>query len=239
MQIFLKLVDGLKDNLKIDISCYQPSFIKKAVHFYAKKHKLEFKDAIEQIITKKEVAYDFIQQNILINTSEMFRNSDRFRYIKDVVLPKLSTYAFIRIWSLGCSYGQEAYSLAILLKEQNLLHRSIIYATDVDIEAIEGAKKGCYSLDKAFKYCENYYLSGNCNHFSQYFDIKYGKFCIKEEFKRHIHFFEHDIFHDSLFNTFHLILCRNLLYYFNQDIRKKIIDKISKSLEYGGFLITD
>jgi len=239
MHIFSKLVNGLRDNLEIDISYYQPSFIKKAFYLYAKRHKLEFKDAIKQITTKKEVACDFVQRYIFINTSEMFRDSNKFRYIKSVVFPKISTYSFIRIWSLGCSYGQEAYSLAILLKEQNLLHKSMIYATDIDADAIEQAKKGCYGLDKAFKYCENYYLSGNCEHFSQYFDIKSGRFCIKNEFKRHVCFFEHDILRDYLFNSFHLILCRNILYYFNQDTQKKIIDKISKSLEYGGFLITD
>jgi len=110
---------------------------------------------------------------------------------------------------------------------------------EVFTKAIEGAKNGCYDSNKALKYCENYYLSENKKHFSQYFDTKYDKFCIKEEFKKHVHFFEHDILYDSLFNTFHLILCRNLLYYFNQDTQKKIINKISKSLEYGGVLITD
>ena len=176
--------------------------------------------------------------NFFINVSWMFRDPEVFKKIRQEIIPKLASYPRIKIWSAGCATGEEAYSLAILLREAGLLERSIIYATDIDEYALDRAKKGTYKLQNSLQFMENYYLSGGSEKFSDYFSIKKNEIVLDTSLSEIICFAEHDLINDASFNEFQLILCRNLFIYFDQNLQSHAINTFDESLEPGGFFIS-
>jgi len=177
----------------------------------------------------------FIEE-ITVNVTEMFRDPDFFRYLRKHIIPTLGTYPFIRIWVAGCASGEEAYSIAILLKEANLLHKSLIYATDLNPQVLEKAKRGIYSLKTVKQYSENYVASGGQEDFSSYYSAKYDVVIFNEILRKKIVFSTHNLVSDSSFNSFQLILCRNVLIYFNTRLQGRVFDLIDKSLDNLGYL---
>jgi len=177
----------------------------------------------------------FIEE-ITVNVTEMFRDSEFFRYLRNHIIPTLGTYPFIRIWIAGCASGEEAYSIAILLKEANLLHKSIIYATDLNPRVLEKAKLGIYPLKLIKQYSENYLISGGQEDFSSYYSAKYDVVIFNELLRKKIVFSAHNLVSDSSFNSFQLILCRNVLIYFNTHLQGRVFDLIDKSLDNLGYL---
>src|SRR5690606_19619564 len=177
----------------------------------------------------------FIEE-ITVNVTEMFRDPDFFRYLRKHIIPTLGTYPFIRIWVAGCASGEEAYSIAILLKEANLLHKSLIYATDLNPQVLEKAKRGIYSIKTVKQYSENYVASGRQEDFSSYYSAKYDVVIFNEILRKKIVFSTHNLVSDSSFNSFQLILCRNVLIYFNTRLQGRVFDLIDKSLDNLGYL---
>jgi len=177
----------------------------------------------------------FIEE-ITVNVTEMFRDPDFFKYLRQHIIPTLGTYPFIRIWIAGCASGEEAYSMAILLKEANLLDKSIIYATDLNPRVLEKAKSGIFPLKLIKQYSENYLSSGGYEDFSSYYSAKYDVVIFNEVLRKKIVFSTHNLVSDSSFNSFQLILCRNVLIYFNVHLQSRVFDLIDKSLDNLGFL---
>ena len=177
----------------------------------------------------------FIEE-ITVNVTEMFRDPEFFKYLRQHIIPTLGTYPFIRIWIAGCASGEEAYSMAILLKEANLLDKSIIYANDLNPRVLEKAKSGIFSLKLIKQYSENYLLSGGYEDFSSYYSAKYDVVIFNEALRKKIVFSTHNLVSDSSFNSFQLILCRNVLIYFNTHLQTRVFDLMDKSLDNLGFL---
>jgi len=177
----------------------------------------------------------FIEE-VTVNVTEMFRDPDFFKYLRQHILPTLGTYPLIRIWIAGCASGEEAYSMAILLKEANLLHKSLIYATDLNPRVLEKAKSGIFPLKQIRQYSENYLLSGGYEDFSSYYSAKYDVAIFNEVLRKKIVFSTHNLVSDSSFNSFQLILCRNVLIYFNTHLQGRVFDLMDKSLETLGYL---
>ncbi|WP_240743307.1 CheR family methyltransferase [Ilyomonas limi] len=173
---------------------------------------------------------------ISVNVTEMFRDPQFFRILKEKVLPHLATYPYIRIWHAGCSTGEEVYSMAILLKEANLLHKSLLYATDINQEVLEKARQGVFSLSNMKQYSENYILSGGIKAFSDYYITTNGHVKFNEELRRKIIFAMHNLVSDRSFNEFQLILCRNVLIYFDKHLQDRAIGLFDESLETLGYL---
>jgi chemotaxis protein methyltransferase CheR len=175
-------------------------------------------------------------EEITVNVTEMLRDPSFYRLIRAAVLPVLATYPFIRIWHAGCSSGEEVYSMAILLKEAGLLHKSLLYGTDINPLVIEKARKGIFPVSQMQKYSENYIQSGGIEDFSSYYTSNYHLAKFDSSLSSKMIFSTHNLVSDSSFNEFQLILCRNVLIYFERELQSKVFRLFDSSLENFGYL---
>jgi chemotaxis protein methyltransferase CheR len=180
--------------------------------------------------------YQEVLQDLSITVTEMFRDPDFYRALREEVVPMLKTYPFVKIWHAGCASGEEVYSMAILLQEEGLLKRSQIYATDFNQIALQKAKTGIYSIDKIKEYTQNYQKSGGRSSFSDYFNALYGSVKLNETLKKNIVFADHNLVTDGVFGEMNLIVCRNVMIYFDKELQNKVIGLFYESLVPGGFL---
>ncbi len=176
-------------------------------------------------------------EEITVNVTEMYRDPATFRAIREKVLPDIATHPFIRIWHAGCSTGEEVYSMAIMLHEANLLHKSLIYATDLSAMAIENIKQGVFPVSQLGKDTENYIASGGKRDFSEYYTVKNDTAIFNQNLKTKIITATHNLVSDSSFNEFQLIFCRNVLIYFNKNLQDRVLSLFDASLEKLGYLV--
>ncbi|GAB3700272.1 protein-glutamate O-methyltransferase CheR [Spirosoma flavus] len=169
-------------------------------------------------------------EELTVNVTEMFRDPLFYKTLREDVLPTLAAKPFIRIWHAGCSTGEEVFSMAILLQETNLFHKSLLYATDLNPDVLEKARKGIFSLAPMKQYSENYLLSGGKNDFSSYYTAQYGYVKFKEELVKKMVFSTHNLVSDRSFNEFDLILCRNVLIYFDKALQERVLNLFDDSL---------
>lgn len=183
-----------------------------------------------------DVYFKHFVEGVTVNVTEMFRDPTFYRLLRNQILPNLNTYPFIRIWLAGCSTGEEAYSIAILLKELNLLHKSLVYATDINPTVLEKASLGMFPLSQMKNYSENYIAAGGIKDFSSYYSANYNLAKFDEELKRKMIFSTHNLVSDRSFNEFQLILCRNVLIYFDRPLQFRVLQLFDQSLENLGYL---
>lgn len=188
-------------------------------------------------VRKDDGYLSHVVQELTVNVTEMFRDPVLFRTIREKVLPVLGTHPFIRIWHAGCSTGEEVYSMAIMLEESNLLHKSLLYATDLNPSVIENIKKGIFPMSQMKDYSENYILSGGKKDFSTYYTAKYDWAKFDEKLKSKMIVATHNLVSDRSFNEFQLIFCRNVLIYFDKELQDKVLKLFDESLEKLGYLV--
>jgi chemotaxis protein methyltransferase CheR len=174
--------------------------------------------------------------DLSINVTEMFRDPLFYKAIREKVIPVLKTYPFIKIWHAGCSTGEEVFSMAILLKEEGIYDRTQIYATDFNQIVLKKASDAIYSIDKIKEYTANYQKSGGKRSFSDYYTAKYNSVIFDKSLKENIVFADHNLVSDSIFAEVNLIICRNVLIYFDRILQNKVIKLFEESLITGGFL---
>ncbi|MEK7432350.1 MAG: CheR family methyltransferase [Cyanobacteriota bacterium] len=195
-----------------------------------------FNDFVEKILTNS-LDFESLFLTLSINVTEFFRDPEVFKFVKNKLFEYITDTPNIKIWCSGCSTGEEPYSLAILLKEANLLAKTQIYATDINPYIVEQAKNGFFSKDSVENSFNNYIsIQGNTN-FKNYFDDLGNCYQIKDELKNNILFFEHSLLNEGIINEFDIIFCRNVLIYFNNELFNKTINLLYKSLANNGFLI--
>jgi len=175
-------------------------------------------------------------QYLTIPTTEMFRDPAYFLALREEVVPLLKTYPSLKIWIAGCSTGEELYSMAILLKEEGLLERSIIYATDINPHSLEKARKGIFSLERTQSYEENYINAGGKKTFSDYYTAAYNNALFDRNLCENISFADHSLATDSVFAETHLVCCRNVMIYFNHTLQERALGLFYDSLCHRGFL---
>ena len=175
-------------------------------------------------------------EEITVNVTEMFRDPMFYKTIREEVFPVLATHPFIRIWHAGCATGEEVYSMAIMLHEANLLHKSLLYATDINPLVLENLRKGIFPLKHMKQYSENYITSGGKNDFSDYYTAKYEFAKFDDMLNRKMISSTHNLVSDRSFNEFQLIMCRNVMIYFDRDLQDKTLTLFDESLEKLGFL---
>jgi chemotaxis protein methyltransferase CheR len=175
-------------------------------------------------------------EEITVNVTEMFRDPLFYKVMRDEILPIVGTKPFIRIWHAGCSTGEEVYSMAILLREANLLHKTLLYATDINPAVLESAKNGVFPLRMMKEYSENYRTSGGKKDFSMYYTANYGHAKFDETLSQRMVFSQHNLVSDRSFNEFDLILCRNVLIYFDKELQDRALLLFDESLARLGFL---
>jgi chemotaxis protein methyltransferase CheR len=219
-----------------DFTEYSEASVKRRVQAYMDANKVASIKELGNQLLKDEPAFERFIQDITVNVTEMFRDPLFYKSLRKNVIGRLATYPFIKIWIAGCSTGEEVYSMAILLREEGLLERSVIYATDINQAALQKAKEGISSIDAMKSFTENYIKAGGKNSFSDYYKAKYNSVLWDKSLRQNIVFSVHNLAMDQSFNEFQLILCRNVLIYFNQSLQNKVISLFYESLCSFGFL---
>jgi len=174
--------------------------------------------------------------DLTVNVTEMFRDPEFYKAFREEVVPVLKTFPFIKIWHAGCSTGEEIYSMAILLEEEGLYERAMLYATDIDKNVLAAAKKGIYPIHAFKQYTDNYRRAGGRQSLSDYATARYDSVIMEQRLKRNIVFADHDLATDQVFGEMHVILCRNVLIYFDRPLQQRVFKLFGESLDMGGFL---
>jgi chemotaxis protein methyltransferase CheR len=173
---------------------------------------------------------------LTVQVSEMFRDPAYFLALREQVVPLLRTYPSLKVWVAGCSSGEEAYSLAILLQEEGLLSKTLIYATDINSGTLQKAAAGVYGVDRIAGFTANHHRSGARSSLSDYYSAAYGRAVFNKSLKDHIVFSDHSLATDSVFAEVQLVSCRNVLIYFNRPLQDRAIGLFRESLCRQGFL---
>ncbi len=230
------LLGSIQRRYGYDFTGYSRASLKRRIDsFYAKGIYSSFSQMQEKLMSDTSSFMYFVEE-ITVNVTEMFRDPGFYRTLREKILPVLATYPFIRIWHAGCSTGEEVYSMAILLKEANLLHKAIIYATDLNQAVLEKAKTGIFPVSTMRQNSENYIRSGGKEDFSTYYHANYNHAKFENQLSEKMVFSTHNLVNDATFNQFQLILCRNVLIYFDRELQGKVLELFDKSLDSLGFL---
>jgi chemotaxis protein methyltransferase CheR len=192
--------------------------------------------ALQGLVLHDAQAFAQLLEMLTIPFTEMFREPDFFLALRRQVVPVLHTYPSLKIWVAGCASGEEVYSLAILLHEEGLLERSIIYATDINPAALERARQGIFPLSELQQYTRNYQAAGGTAGFSQYYTAAYDAARFDRELVKRVTFADHSLATDHVFSETQLICCRNVLIYFNRKLQDRAIGLFAQSLCHRGFL---
>jgi chemotaxis protein methyltransferase CheR len=173
---------------------------------------------------------------LTVQVSEMFRDPAYFLAMREAVVPLLRTYPSLKLWVAGCSTGEEAYSFAILLREEGLLERTQIYATDINPQALKQAEAGVYEVDRIAAFTENHRRSGARSSLSDYYTAGYGRAAFDKSLKQHIVFSDHSLATDSVFAEMQIVSCRNVLIYFDRALQDRALGLFADALCRKGFL---
>jgi chemotaxis protein methyltransferase CheR len=192
-------------------------------------------ELLHQVLNDREV-FAVLLDGLTVRVSELFRDPAFFRAFRSRVIPLLRTYPTVKIWNAGCATGEEAYAGAILIAEEQLAERTQIYATDLSQRALEQAKDGVYPASSRAAFEQNHLDSGGTSELSDYITTAYEQIAMSQPLRKRILFFQHDLVSDHAFAEMNVIMCRNVLIYFNPDLRERVLAKLAKSLCPGGFL---
>ncbi|MEI6434789.1 MAG: CheR family methyltransferase [Bacteroidota bacterium] len=232
-----RFFDRINDHYGYDYRHYNPqSAARRIARVMSDNHIYSFR-RFEELALQDRDLFENLFLECSINVTEFFRNPFTFKFIREKVLTYLDSFPHVKIWSAGCSTGQEAVTLAILLDELGILHKSQIYASDINPYVVEEAQNAIYSESMIESSRNNYIHSGGSQKFEDYFQIKHGYAQVKPHIKDKILYFQHSLLNKGVFNEFHLILCRNVLIYFDDSLQNSVIDLFFRSLDTNGFLV--
>lgn len=219
-----------------DFRNYSIASAKRRVFILLKKLKLESLGQLQHLVIHDVQVADELLLLLSINVTEMFREPEFFKALRKTVLPNLKDLAHIKIWHAGCSSGEEAYSMAILLLEQKLLRKTQLYATDFNAEIIEKAKQGTISLKHMREHIQRYQQSGGVEEFINYYNIKNNTAVFNKDLKSNIMFSHHNLSEDGSFGEMEIIICRNVMIYFDKKLQLKVFKLLFESLASQGYL---
>jgi chemotaxis protein methyltransferase CheR len=219
-----------------DFTDYAESSVRRRIDHFMAQRKISSLEKLARLVLQEEKLFEEFIQEVTVTVTEMFRDPPFYKSLRDTVMKRLATYPFIKVWIAGCATGQELYSIAILLREEELLNRSVIYATDINQKSLQVAKDGIYPLENMKSYTSNYQKAGGVKSFSEYYKAKYNSVIFDKTLKQNIVFAPHNLSVDRSFNEFQLVICRNVLIYFNQQLQNKVINLFYESLCPFGFL---
>lgn len=230
------LVSGIYQHYGFDFRNYAHGYLQRRVWSQVSREKLRTISGLQDLVLHDKKAMERFLLTLSVNVTSMFRNPCFYLSFRERVVPLLRTYPSIRIWCAGCSTGEEAYSMAILLKEEGLLKKTRIYATDMNELVLNKAKMGIFPLSNMQEYTKNYIESGGIKDFSSYYTAKYENAIFHPDFKKNIVFSKHNLASDRGFNEFNVILCRNVMIYFNTTLQQKVHQIFYNSLCRFGLL---
>lgn len=230
------LIEAIYLRYSYDFRDYSSASLKRRVLLALKQMECDSISALQGRILHDPKAFMELLQFLTIPVSEMFRDPGYYLALREQVVPVLRTYPSLKIWIAGCSTGEEVYSMAILLAEEGLLERAILYATDINPRSLERARKGIFNLDNMHQYTDNYRRAGGKGSLSDYYTAAYDSAIMDKSLKNNVTFADHSLATDSVFAETQLISCRNVLIYFNKPLQDRAFGLFHESLCHRGFL---
>ena len=231
-----ELILLINDYSGYDFSDYSMQSLHRRFQRYIDLNKIsDFKQLLQDLMNDSAMVNNLIEE-VTVNVTEIFRDPSFFAAIRTDLVPQLNKLPLIKIWHAGCSTGEEVYSMAILLKEHDLLDKSIIYATDINQTVLDVAKSGKYNLESFNENEINYRESEGTKKISDYYTVLNGEALMNDDLKTKIIFSTHNLVSDSAFNQFDLIVCRNVLIYFNKSLQDNVLQMFYSSLTENGIL---
>jgi chemotaxis protein methyltransferase CheR len=230
------LLEGVYRQYGFDFREYAPASLKRRVWRRVQaEHAGTISGLLERVLHDADVM-ERLLLDLSINVTSMFRDPTFYSAVREQVVPLLKTYPFTRIWIAGCSSGEEVYSLAILLHEEGIYDRARIYATDINEAVLERAREGVFPLEKMQEYTQNYIRAGGRQSFSEYYLAKYEGALFDRMLTDNVVWAPHNLVQDRSFNTFNMILCRNVMIYFDRELQTRVHKLFDDSLERFGIL---
>jgi chemotaxis protein methyltransferase CheR len=231
------LLEAIYGRYGLDFRDYALSSLRRRVRAMLHQEHLASVDELRERVLADRDCLERVLPLLSIHTTSMFRDPDVFRVFRREVVPCLREQPYIRVWHAGCSTGEEVYSFAILLHEEGLYRRCRIYATDINAAALRRARLGVYPLAHMRDYTQHYHAAGGEEPFSDYYDAAYGYARFHPALRRNVVFGRHNLVTDTAFHSFHLVICRNVLIYFNDRLQERVLRLLHDSLEPSGFLV--
>ena len=230
------LLEGIYRRYSFDFREYAPGPIRRRLLRRLAGEGLPTLSALQERVLRDPACMERLLGDLSVNVTAMFRDPSFYRAFRTKVIPVLRTYPFIRIWNAGCSTGEEAYSIAVLLHEAGLYDRSRIYATDINEAVLQKARAGIFPLEILPKYADNYRKAGGEREFSEYFVTGYDSARYQQSLAANIVFARHNLVSDASFNEFNVIMCRNVLIYFARSLQERVHGLFHQSLSRLGVL---
>jgi chemotaxis protein methyltransferase CheR len=230
------LIDAIYLKYHYDFRRYAPASLKRRLTAAMVRFSCETFSELQSKVLHDPAMFPTLLDFLTVPVSEMFRDPSYFRSLRETVVPVLRTYPSLKIWVAGCSTGEEVYSLAILLREEGLLKRSLVYATDINPHVLQKATAGVYDVDRIAAFTQSHRKSGGNSSLSDYYTAAYGRAVFDKSLREHIVFSDHSLATDSVFAEVQLVSCRNVLIYFNRDLQDRAVGLFRDALCRKGFL---
>lgn len=230
------LLETIFEKYSYDFRGYAMTSVRRRVLSAMSKFDIKTVTRLQEKVIHDESFFSDLLQYLTVPTSEMFRDPNYFSAIREKVVPVLKTYPSVKLWIAGCSTGEEVYSFAILFKEEGLLDRVMIYATDINPVSLKKAEQGVFPLDKVKEYTLNYQKSGGKASFSDYYTADYGSIIIDRNLRKNVVFADHSLATDQVFSEVQMVSCRNVLIYFEKELQDRALSLFWESLPRKGFL---
>jgi chemotaxis protein methyltransferase CheR len=230
------LLEGIFRQYGFDFRNYALSSLRRRVWNFMRNEEIATISILQDRILHDRAWLESFLYSLSVNVSAMFRDPHFYRAFRKDVVPFLRTYPFIRLWLAGVSMGEEVYSLAIILREEGLYDRCRIYATDINDAVLKKAKDGIYPIELMQTYTNSYIKAGGTQSFSDYYTAAYDRVILKSSLRENVVFAQHNLATDSSFNEFHVILCRNVMIYFNSQLQAHVHKLLHESLVMFGVL---
>ncbi|MGH8255972.1 MAG: CheR family methyltransferase [Steroidobacteraceae bacterium] len=230
------LIDAIYYRYRYDFRGYAMASLKRRLRSAMRRFGCQTLSQLQDKMLHDPEVFPVLLDFLTVQVSDLFRDPSYFKSLREKVVPLLRTYPSLRIWVAGCSTGEEAYSLAILLSEEGVLDRSLIYATDISAQALHAAEAGVYQIDRIAGFSENHRRSGGRSSLSDYYTAAFGRAVFDKSLKHHIVFADHSLATDSVFAEVQLVSCRNVLIYFNRRLQDRAVQLFRESLCRKGFL---
>lgn len=230
------LIEGIYQKYGYDFRNYSRAHMKRRVLHRMGKENIKHISLLQERVLHDEVYFRTLLPEFSINVTEMFRDPEFFSFLRTEVMSHLASRPRLKIWHAGCSSGEEVYSMAILLKEAGLYERTTIYATDFNDMILEKAREGIYPIEVMKDYTRNYIAAGGKEAFSDYYMAQYDSVIMDKSLKTNISFLNHNLVTDQVFAEMDLIICRNVLIYFDKKLQNHVLSLFDRSLSTSGIL---
>jgi chemotaxis protein methyltransferase CheR len=230
------LLHSIYERRHYDFRRYARASLRRRLSLAMLEFRCESLHGLQAKVLTDDRAFAALVRTLTVPVSEMFRDPPFFRAFREQVVPELRTYPSLKLWVAGCSSGEEVYSLAIVLAEEGLLDRSLIYATDINEDSLARARTGVYPIDRMKLFSDNYFKAGGKESLSRYYTAAYAGAALARSLTANVLFSDHSLATDSVFSEVEVVTCRNVMIYFDRSLQDRVLGLFAEALPRRGFL---